>query len=241
MVDVSAYALSVLVVILLINFIRVPAMAADSTDLLAGKEPLGKSLEAWATKFWQWNIALPPHFETNSCVMYSVPNSSMVFLINPWTKNYQGNCSIPSDKYILVPLLVGECDTTLPDAKGGKIKDLWACAESADEPFQSWSVMLDNKIISRSWGNDIVNPSLIKDILVRNSTKFSINIPKNNNIDVPPGFYPAVVDGYYLVLKPLSPGEHTLVYAINQKIIGAGMGNISPLVGGSANYKLHVK
>jgi hypothetical protein len=166
----------------------------------------------------------------------------MVFLINPWHVNYQGNCSILSDRYILVPLLVGECDITLPDGKSGKIEDLWRCAASADEPFETWNIVLDNNVVSRKWGYEVVNPSLINDILVRNSAKFMIDIPKNNDIDVQEaGHYPAVVDGYYLVLKPLSPGDHKLEYVINQLKIGTGVGNVPPTLGGSVIYNLHVK
>jgi hypothetical protein len=115
--------------------------------MLAGKEPLGESLESWATRFWQWEIALPPGFETNQCVMYSVPNTSMIFLMNPYTANYKGNCAIPSDRYILVPLLVGECDPTVPAVKTATIEELRKCAQAADEPFKSWDVVLDDRII----------------------------------------------------------------------------------------------
>jgi hypothetical protein len=69
-----------------------------------------------------------------------------------------------------------------------------------------------------------------------------IDIPKNNDIDVQEaGHYPAVVDGYYLVLKPLSPGDHKLEYVINQLKIGTGVGNVPPTLGGSVIYNLHVK
>ena len=217
------------------------AFAVSGIELVAGKNPLGKSLESWAIEYWRWWITVPPGIEKQSCVMHSVPNASMVFLINPWTVNYQGTCNIPSDKHILVPLLVGECDTTLPDAKGGEIESLWQCAASADEPFEAWSVVIDNNVISRNWGNDVVNEGLVKDILVRNSAKFMIEIPEINDLDVKAGLYPAVVDGYYLVLKPLSPGEHNLEYKINQKKVGTGVGNVPPIVGGTAVYNLHVE
>lgn len=231
---------SILFVSLVISFINTPVTATGGTDLLADEKPLGESLESWAIKYWRWWATVPPGYETNSCVMYSVPNASMVFLINPYTMNYQGNCDIPSDRYILVPLLVGECDPTLPVIKTGKIEELWKCAQAADEPFESWNVVLDNEIITRNWGNKVVNPDLIQRILVRNSAQFMIEIPENNQFDVKAGTYPAVVDGYYLVLKPLPPGEHTLKYQISQEKVGAGVGNVQPSVGGAAMYNMHV-
>jgi hypothetical protein len=215
-------------------------MATAGMDLLAGKEPLGESLESWAISYWQWWIAAPPGFETNPCVMHSVSNASMVFLINPWTMNYKGNCDIPSNRYILVPLLVGECDPTVPSVKSGTIEELRKCAEAADEPFDSWDVTLDDNIITRNWGNEIMNPDVVQEILVRNSAQFMIKIPENNNLDVEAGIYPAVVDGYYLVLKPLPPGQYTLKYQISQEKVGSGVGNVQPGVGGAATYNLRV-
>jgi hypothetical protein len=67
-----------------------------------------------------------------------------------------------------------------------------------------------------------------------------IEIPKNNRYDVEAGIYPAVVDGYYLILKPLPPGEHTLRYQINQEKVGTGIDNVQPGVGGSVSYNLNV-
>ena len=47
----------------------------------------------------------------------------------------------------------------------------------------------------------LLNPNLKEEILVRNSSIFTINIPEANRYGAPPGSYPAVVDGYYFSLK----------------------------------------
>jgi hypothetical protein len=130
---------------------------------------------------------------------------------------------------------------TLPEAKSGTLEDLRSCTMAADEPFEAWDVILDDTVISRNWGNQIHNPNIVQDSLVRNSAMFTINIPKNNHYDAAPGSYPAVVDGYYLVLNPLPVGEHKLIYRINQEKVGAGMANVPTLVGGSATYNFQVK
>jgi hypothetical protein len=68
-----------------------------------------------------------------------------------------------------------------------------------------------------------------------------IEIPENNRYDVEAGTYPAVVvDGYYLVLKSLPPGEHKLKYQINQEKVDTWIGNVLPGVGGSVSYNLNV-
>jgi hypothetical protein len=240
----SSFRTLVLPVLTLVLFgisFHLPAIATSGINLVAGKGPLGQSLETWAIKYWQWFATLPSGFENNPCLIYSVPNAPMVFLINSWTQEYSGNCTISSDKYVLVPLLIGECDPTLPEAKSGTLEDLQSCAKAADEPFESWDIVLDDTVISRKWGNQVINPNIVQDLLVRNSAMFTINIPKNNHFDAAPGSYPAVVDGYYLVLNPLPIGEHKLSYKINQEKVGAGMANVPTLVGGSATYNLQVK
>jgi hypothetical protein len=70
---------------------------------------------------------------------------------------------------------------------------------------------------------------LKEQILVRNSSLFNITLPEINRFEADPGVYPAVVDGYYLVLNPLPPGEHNLSYRYTQeqKIPGADFSYIN--------------
>ena len=63
-------------------------------------------------------------------------------------------------------------------------------------------------------------------------------LPETNRFEVEPGVYPAVVDGYYLILNPLTKGEHKLTYKFTQeqKIPGADLSYIN----GDATYFLTV-
>jgi hypothetical protein len=121
-----------------------------------------------------------------------------------------------------------------PRSKTGKIEDLWACAKDADEEFKAWEVRLDNRVLFKKSGNEEVNGHLIDNILVRNSSLFNITMPQVNRYEADAGVYPAVVDGYYLILKPLPPGEHTLTYKFTQeqKLPGADLSSIN----GDATY-----
>ena len=67
---------------------------------------------------------------------------------------------------------------------------------------------------------------------------FNITIPQNNKFEVDPGVYAAAVYGYYLILNPLPPGEHTLTYKFTQqqKIPGAELSYVN----GDAKYLLIV-
>jgi len=103
------------------------------------------------------------------------------------------------------------------------------------EGLIAWEVSLD---LFKKAGNEEVNIDLKDKILVRNSSIFNMTIPKVNRYEVDAGIYPAVVDGYYLILKPLTPGEHALSYKFTQeqKIPGADLSYIN----GDAKYLLTV-
>jgi hypothetical protein len=226
-----------------------PVAASQNPEFFAGDSIKGKSLEKLAQEHWQWSMGLPPTDQlardpiTNlhQCYLGHDKNNTVLFLLSPFDASYGSECTIPSEKYLLVPLLVGECDPTVPEerTKSGKIEDLWACAKEADEPFDTWEVSLDGKVIFKKVGSDEINSELKDDILVRNSSKFTIVIPEHNAFEAPAGSYPAVVDGYYLPMNPLSPGEHQLQYKIVYAEPSAGL--LKKYVPGEVKYSLIVK
>jgi hypothetical protein len=216
-------------------------------DFFAGNLIAGKPLEEWAKEYWQWVVTTPetipkdPQTNLDQCIIGSDPVGMMTFLINPYQITYNSKCTIPSDRYVLVPLLTSECDPTVPDPRGqsDNIQDVWACAKDANEIFKLWKVVLDDQILFENSGNSVVNQNLTEQILVRNSSIFTLNIPENNRFGVPAGPYPAVVDGYYLVLNPLPVGEHILEYSIVHEIPVPGVG-IPQQIPGKATYSLTV-
>lgn len=221
---------------------------ASSTEFFAGNIIAGKPLEEWAKEYWQWWMTVPetipkdPVTNLDNCFIGSDPAGVMIFLVNAYQITYNARCTVPSESYILVPLLVGECDPTVPDPRGKSenIQDKWACAKDADEVFKSWEVVLDNRVLYKNSGNEVVNQNLTEQILVRNSSIFTINIPEINRYGAPTGSYPAVVDGYYLALKPLSVGEHILEYSIVHEIPVPGVG-MPQQIPGKATYSFIVE
>jgi hypothetical protein len=220
-----------------------PLIGAQSNDISTDPKPYGKPLEEWAKEYWQWNVGVPPgdipkdvNTNLDKCIIGSDRQNTMILLSGVYHMTYSTKCNISSTKPILVPLLAGECNPTVPEprSKTGKIEDLWACAKDADEEFKAWEVRLDNRVLYKKSGNEEVNGHLIDNILVRNSSLFNITMPQVNRYEADAGVYPAVVDGYYLILKPLPPGEHTLTYKFTQeqKLPGADLSSIN----GDATY-----
>jgi hypothetical protein len=223
-------------------------ITTEHPEILTGNLIYGKPLEHWAQEFWQWRIAtrlddLPVDDTTKlqKCIIGSDPEGIMIFLVNSYDLTYSGRCAISSKKPILVPLLVSEEDSgsaTDPRVKPGKIEGYWASAKDYNEVFKAWDVRLDNKTLFKKAGNEEVNIQLLNEILVRNSSFFTLNVPPDNFADMEPGSFEAVVDGYYMVLNPLSPGRHLLEYKITheQRIPGADLSYVY----GNVRYILDV-
>jgi hypothetical protein len=243
----SKIILVVLPIILIPNVLHT-SFASEDSPIITGNDIYGKPLENWAQDYWRWWATTSPEVEVpvdpvtnfSKCVIGTDTNNTMLFLRDSYDTNYVTRCSLPVGKPILVPLLIAECDPTVEDprTKTGRIEDLWACAKDGDETLAAWNVVLDNEVLFKKSGNEQVNEELKNRILVRNSSIFTINLPEVNKFEVQPGSYPAVVDGYYLILKPLSTGEHVLKYSIvhENRIPGAKLSTVS----GQATYYVTV-
>ena len=123
-------------------------------------------------------------------------------MISPMALNVQylqTNLSLSHCSYLNVMLTVPE-----PRTKTGKIKDFWTCTRESNEGFEAWDVRLDNKVFFGRAGNIAVNAEMKDEILVRNSSLFTISYPEINRFEVKARSCPAVVDSYYLIKTSVS-------------------------------------
>jgi hypothetical protein len=98
-------------------------------------------------------------------------------------------------KISFISISSGECDSD--EIKSGDEAALRKCASEGNE-YAAFQVTVDGEKLN-------IQP------IQENRTDsrfFNITIPKDNLYDVNPGTFKAVVDGYFALLKPLSPGEH---------------------------------
>jgi hypothetical protein len=225
------YTLSILCVFLL--SICLTSVRAEPLDSFLANQTGGKPLEQLAKEYWTWLVKQPPSENVskltgqnpNTCLTGFDSTNKTIFLYNSYGKPTNFKCTIDSTKSILVPLLVGEADETVGEDKA-KLRTLqgqWESARIADEYLRAWDVMLDGKVLFKKWQNEEEVNSQLKDkILIRNSTQFLIHYPVDNNrysmgikdLKSENNTFPAVVDGYYLHLKPLPVGEHNLTYTV---------------------------
>lgn len=180
----------------------------------------GRTQSEWSAAWWQWATAFDvpqnPVIDpdgTNAGVGQSGP---VWFLAGTFGGAAVRNVTIPSDKHIFVPLTNAEWDTMpgftnplgLPDPLS--VQDIRAITaffvENADVTCE-----ID--------GCEVRRPERYR----ARSPVFSMNFEPNFAIAFGyPAAYvrTAVSDGYWVMLRPLSPGAHVIHFTSNNPVLG---------------------
>ncbi|MCW5551687.1 MAG: immunoglobulin domain-containing protein [Verrucomicrobiae bacterium] len=174
----------------------------------------GKTIGEWTAAWWQWAVALSPPgdpFTDTTGEFAGVNQSGPVFFLAGSPDGSRGRqFQVPSDKYILVPLLAGEWSQLELgfDKSAAEIRQ--AAQQQADQ-INSLHATLDGAVISQAtlFTHREASPD------------FSFVAAAGNSVNVPPGDSGvAVADGYFLMLAPLSPGTHVLSYGGGASSLG---------------------
>jgi hypothetical protein len=196
-------------------------------DLFSKDEkPFGVSYDDWASKYWNTWIAKnadQANPKPGGCLIVNNANSnkseSMVMLmetadvVSPPTQV----CKISSNQGIIIPLWIGWCDTG-----GNKDVNLTECARRQNLGNIGSEVKVDGVPIAKldvrqSLISDKLNYKInsLTNVTDSASKEFTLTIPpdthKPNQV---PGTWRAVSQGWWVFLKPLPPGEHTIFYNI---------------------------
>jgi len=191
--------------------------SADVPVVLSLGEPhFGKTYGEWAAKWWQWALKYP--VKTNPLLDQTgeraqLGNQGQVFFL-AGVINVSGTATrtimVPAKKALFFPVLNYEADNYFnnpPIDPPLDVAGLRLLAKNIIDPAIDLAVELDGNSISE-----------VKSYRVQ-SPVFGVHLPQNNvqqlfGYSAPPGEYaPIVDDGYYIMLAPLSPGQHTLNFA----------------------------
>lgn len=181
--------------------------------------PYGRPYEYWVQDYWRWNAYIPDDPATgyaglseNECFMY--PQGPVVMLLNPAAgggKHIQ-KCEVYSGQAFLFPLWSAECDGSSKGNENLSIPQLKKCARGYNTGIVTVNVEVDNKPISTLKVIDY-NTIVLNNATELYTQPFNITSPKDSNLKVDrPGTYVGVVHGWFLFVKPLTPGEHTIRY-----------------------------
>jgi hypothetical protein len=194
-----------LVTALLLSLPLITFGASGSLGLFGPSDsPFGISFLDWAKRWWSWNFSLDKSVHpildasTEKCISQN-QTSNVLFLPVPdaTVKQFAFTCTVPQGKAIMVaPLVTGESDS----GEGGGEEEIRQRA-TAGQVGASLAVWIDG--VNQNYS--------LQDMRVT-SDFFNLTFGKNNIVDAPEGTYNAIIDGYYIFLKPLSQGHHELKF-----------------------------
>ena len=165
----------------------------------------GSSFADWTAKWWQWFIGIPNSqqpFPDATGVKCGIHQAGPVWYLVGAAGKVERNCTIPSGKAILFPILDTECSySEMPSLKTEE--DLRKCAiESNKDTVLKAS--LDNREITNI------------DNYRATSRLFNVTYPSDPVFPTNSNFSQAVSDGWFLMLEPLKPGQHELKFSASR-------------------------
>jgi hypothetical protein len=179
----------------------------------------GNTYGEWSARWWQWLLSIPrgsnPNYDNDPVSHCTVAQTGQVwFLAGGFFDSPSSptrSCTIPAGKDLLLSpknTLFGNIGT----------KTFSDCPKGANDP----DIKCDPTVLRESARQDVGDPTLevsIDHAKVKNldqyrvtSPVFTIFLPDDAVLGLgPTGNYgPVVSDGFWLLLKPLSPGSHTI-------------------------------
>jgi hypothetical protein len=166
-----------------------------------------------AAKWWEWALKTPASENplTDTTGQFAAVNQSgrVWFLAGNFGGTTVRTITVPSGKALFFPI-VNVFDIEDAIIAGGVKLFL------VPQPVQVAQTVVSNIIATATGLSCEVdgNPLPITAANLEQSTPFSVQLPADNILGVPAGVYfPAVDSGYYVLLPPLSAGQHTIHWA----------------------------
>jgi hypothetical protein len=145
-------------------------------------------------------------------------------------------CNVPQNKSLLISIDGGTSDFSDPTVKTKTPAELVRLVTKSNIYPNSFGITLDGHPLALT--NDEVNKV--------QSNLFKLSLPANNLWGEPTGPDQAITQGWWVMLKPLPPGQHTVHYITGYRdsrsdpTIPPGQGNQSPYIQ-DVTYHLIVK
>jgi hypothetical protein len=168
-------------------------------------KPHGMTYGEWSARWWQWALSLPgdqnPFFdEGGNCSNGANGQLGPVWFLTG-VINVSGTaeryCTVPAGKALFFPIINVECSTLeAPPFHGDNEAELRACAKGFG--FGEVFAEIDGVAV-QNLGRYLVDSPL-----------FTFTVPPANVLGVAAGTGQSVSNGYYLMVAPLSVGEHLI-------------------------------
>jgi len=226
-------------------YITVPVVTGYNVDFYSkGESPFGISYGDWVAKYWNWDLSIPLDLKTNNllglnengCLVHR--ENSMVMLADSAAGGiWNQKCTISHNAGILIPIWTGECDHGYKGFETASLKQLSDCARSYDLGKVKGQVKVDNIPVATL---DVLDykTNIMNNVTEVYTKQFNITIPINSQFTSEQyGTFPAAAHVWFVFLKPLPPGNHTVYYQNSvEPTTLSGAGNVN-----SAQFTYHFK
>lgn len=186
------------------------AIADDERKAVAPEESvLGMSQGDWGAAWWQWALSIPadrnPILDADGSFCGEGQGSGPVFfLAGTWVDLVEGGrtCTVSAGQALFFPLVNTECSEAEDDTP-------WFCANAAEcrecAGLNADTFDPDSLVVT-------VDGKKLKDLDQhrQQSAAYTFTLPEDNILGEDETNSISVSDGYWVMLKPLSPGEHTI-------------------------------
>jgi hypothetical protein len=168
--------------------------------------PYNVGYSIWTVRWWNWCLSQPKFTNpvndrkrTDRNAYNNQIYSSVWFLAGTTDGNAERECFVPMVRAILCPIINFEISTAEePDLNTDEA--LLSRAKDEIDKIENLNVIIDGTRLSD-----------LKKFRVQSGV-FDVNLPEDNIWDVKPGKTRAAADGYWIFLKPLPKGMHTLQF-----------------------------
>jgi hypothetical protein len=199
----SAFAIAVLV--------AGPSGQALAQNVNPGVAPprahaFGHSYSVWSAEWWKWWLSIPAADHPALGGDCRVGQAGKVFYLSAdYTGSEEVSCTVPTGKVVLFPVVNSECSSVEPPPfYGESAADREACARCWTDliDVSSLQATLDGRALADLGAYRVISPD------------FTFLYPEGWIYGDPPGpgTGQSVSDGYWVLLAPLSAGEHTLSF-----------------------------
>lgn len=195
----------------------------------------GRTYSEWAAEWSQWALSIPvsnhPLFDNGDC---SVGQTGPVWFLggkfcDPIDEEcgfeaVERTCTVPFGKALFFPIV--NMSSSSLEGYGDTIVELRQNSESIIDYFFTDETCT----ISLTVDNKVVREKDLKKKFHVHSRTFGFTLPEDNLLKilgvveaVQGDYYPAVDEGFYVMLKPLSPGMHTINFSANAPVFGLSL------------------
>jgi hypothetical protein len=181
-----------------------------------GTMPAGQSYGRWAAEWWQWALGIPSAVNPltditgEHCAQRQV--DKVWFLAGSvTTDSVVRTCEIPAGKSLFFPLINNVYGAFLNDPPETRAEDYVRTAANCTEPVEI-SVEIDGMMVrklTRFFTGASGSQSPVFNVQLPPGNLFGLDETEANELVVSP----SAEQGYYLFIRPLRPGAHTIQWS----------------------------